>query len=89
MDEDIRVYDVADILENASSEVEAAAKEIANVKGHFGEVSALKCWIKEGESGKEPWVVSASLDGTLRRWSMKGLPLGCVLSSPLTCVLFP
>lgn len=87
MDEDIRVYDVTDILENASGEDEAAAKKIANVKGHFGEVSALRCWIKEGESGKEPWMVSASLDGTLRRWSMKGLLLGRVWSSLLTCVL--
>jgi hypothetical protein len=72
VDEDIRVYDVSEILENVTREGEAAAREIASVKGHFGEVSALKCWIKETESGKEPWVVSASLDGTLRRWSMKG-----------------
>ncbi|GHJ84326.1 hypothetical protein NliqN6_0728 [Naganishia liquefaciens] len=73
VDEDIRVYDVSDILENASRGDDASAKEIANVKGHFGEVSSLKCWIKEGEGGKEPWVVSASLDGTLRRWSMKDI----------------
>jgi hypothetical protein len=76
VDEDIRVYDVSEILENVTREGEAAAREIASVKGHFGEVSALKCWIKETESGKEPWVVSASLDGTLRRWSMKGSSAG-------------
>jgi hypothetical protein len=76
VDEDIRVYDVSEVLENVTREGEASAKEIASVKGHFGEVSALKCWIKETESGKAPWVVSASLDGTLRRWSMKGSSAG-------------
>ncbi|KAJ9105272.1 hypothetical protein QFC21_001639 [Naganishia friedmannii] len=78
VDEDIRVYDVTEILEQSGNthlagESTVEAREIANVKGHFGEVSALKCWIKDGEKGKEPWVVSASLDATLRRWSMKDI----------------
>lgn len=77
VDEDIRVYDVSEILEQSSNTHLAAentveAREVANVKGHFGEVSALRCWVRDGEKGKEPWVVSASLDATLRRWSMKG-----------------
>ncbi|KAJ9121147.1 hypothetical protein QFC24_004821 [Naganishia onofrii] len=78
VDEDIRVYDVTEILEQSGNTHLAAegtveAREIANIKGHFGEVSALRCWIKDGEKGKEPWVVSASLDATLRRWSMKDI----------------
>lgn len=86
VDEDIRVYDISEILENAvtlhtSGECAATAKEVATVKGHFGEVTSLRAWVKDGENGREPWVVSASLDGTLRRWSMKGRSagLGCPL----------
>ncbi|KAI5450464.1 hypothetical protein NCC49_003086 [Naganishia albida] len=78
VDEDIRVYDISEILENAvtlhtSGECAATAKEVATVKGHFGEVTSLRAWVKDGENGREPWVVSASLDGTLRRWSMKDI----------------
>ncbi|KAJ9108121.1 hypothetical protein QFC19_002588 [Naganishia cerealis] len=78
VDEDIRVYDVSEILEQSGDthlavDGQVKAREIANVKGHFGEVSALRCWIKDGDKGKEPWVVSASLDATLRRWSMKDI----------------
>lgn len=78
VDEDIRVYDVSEILEStgvshSGGDGAGVPGEIANVKGHFGEVSGLRAWVKEGEGGKEPWVVSASLDGTLRRWSMKGM----------------
>ncbi|KAJ9116746.1 hypothetical protein QFC20_000681 [Naganishia adeliensis] len=78
VDEDIRVYDVSEILESSGVSHSGGAsagiaKEIAIVKGHFGEVSSLRAWVKEGENGKEPWIVSASLDGTLRRWSIKDI----------------
>ncbi len=42
-------------------------------------MTALRLWIRkspvEGEPGKtrvEPWIVSAGLDGTLRRWKLSG-----------------
>jgi WD40 repeat protein len=53
------------------------AKEMKPVQGHCHEVSALCTWIKDvdGQEGKkEAWVVSAGLDGTIRRWSMQGEP---------------
>jgi WD40 repeat protein len=37
-------------------------------EGHKAEVSALAPWSRDGES----WIVSASLDRTLRRWKLAG-----------------
>jgi WD40 repeat protein len=87
-DQDIRVYDLSSTLESASrssqthSAGEGRAKEISRIKGHWADVIDLDVWVKEVEGGKkEAWVVSASLDETLRRWSMQGeLP---VLASTL------
>lgn len=66
----IRVYDVSSLHE---------PELIAETDGHWHDVTALRLWIREskieGEPGKvrrEPWVVSASLDGTLRRWKLTG-----------------
>lgn len=66
----IRVYDVSSLHE---------PELIAETDGHWHDVTALRLWIREskieGEPGKvsrEAWVVSASLDGTLRRWRLTG-----------------
>ncbi len=64
-DEDIRVWDAAAVGE-------AGVPPVAVVPGHCGEVSALATWIRETDGNKEVSVVSASLDGTLRRWTMTG-----------------
>lgn len=78
-DQDIRVYDLSSTLESASRSShthtagEGRAKEISRIKGHWADVIDLDVWVKEVEGGKkEAWVVSASLDETLRRWSMQG-----------------
>jgi len=60
----IRVYDVSSPDE----------PELLNeIDAHWHDVTALRLWIRKtvGEDGitrVEPWVVSASLDGTLRKW---------------------
>ncbi len=66
----IRVYDVSSPEE---------PELIAEIDAHWHDVTALRLWIRksqvEGEPGKvrvEPWIVSASLDGTLRRWKLDG-----------------
>jgi len=65
-DEDMRVWDISTITD-------PKAKPLSVVPGHCGEVTALATWVKEDESGKRVVsVVSASLDGTLRRWTMSG-----------------
>ncbi|TFK86376.1 WD40 repeat-like protein [Polyporus arcularius HHB13444] len=67
----IRVYDVSSPEE---------PELIAEIDAHWHDVTALRLWIRksqvEGEPGKvrvEPWIVSASLDGTLRRWRLDDL----------------
>ncbi|KAI0637110.1 WD40 repeat-like protein [Trametes polyzona] len=67
----IRVYDVS-----APEEPEL----LAEVDAHWHDVTALRLWMRrsavEGEPGRvrvEPWVVSASLDGTIRRWRLSEL----------------
>lgn len=66
----IRAYDVS-----SPDEPEL----LAETDGHWHDVTALRLWMRrskvEGEPGKvrvEPWVVSASLDGTIRRWRLNG-----------------
>jgi len=43
------------------------------VDAHWHDVTALRLWVKRSNSpsGFEPVIVSASLDGTIRRWSLK------------------
>ncbi|KAI0781081.1 WD40 repeat-like protein [Trametes elegans] len=67
----IRVYDVS-----SPDEPEL----LTEVDAHWHDVTALRLWMRrepvEGAPGKvrvEPWVVSASLDGTIRRWRLSEL----------------
>lgn len=66
-DEEIRVWDVTN-FEDASGD----AKLVVTVEGHFGEVGALRVWVRDQDGRKSGWVVSAGLDGFLRRWAMDG-----------------
>jgi hypothetical protein len=55
----IRAYDVGDAH---------APVLCGETDAHAHDVTALRLWVRAGE----PWVVSASLDGTLRRWKLAG-----------------
>ena len=77
----IRVFDVSSLEE---------PELIAETDGHWHDVTALRLWIRkseiEGQPGKvrvEPWIVSASLDGTLRRWRLTGEPMFYVTAMSL------
>ena len=64
----IRVYDVSS---PESPEV------IQDIDAHWHDVTALRLWFRKSENEKgqmtiEPFIISSSLDGTLRRWSLKG-----------------
>jgi WD40 repeat protein len=65
-DEHIRVYDLS------LGEGPQQARLLREVEGHCAEVVALRRWVRrdvEGREGRgEEWVVSAGLDGTVRRW---------------------
>ncbi|EPT05940.1 hypothetical protein FOMPIDRAFT_1044419 [Fomitopsis schrenkii] len=67
----IRVYDIATPEE---------PELIREVDAHWHDVTALRLWMRttpvKGGQGKlqvEPWIVSASLDGTLRKWRLSEL----------------
>ncbi|KAJ7632221.1 WD40 repeat-like protein [Roridomyces roridus] len=65
----IRVYDVSTLQE---------PELIHQVDAHWHDVTALHLWTRQstGEDGKtrvEPWVVSTSLDGTIRKWRLAEL----------------
>jgi hypothetical protein len=61
----IRVYDVSSVDE---------AEFIREVEGHWRDVTLLRMWIRESVDGtkRDVWVVSGSLDGTLRKWKLSG-----------------
>ena len=61
----IRVYDISSLDE---------AEFIREVEGHWHDVTHLRTWIRESVDGtkRDVWAISASLDGTLRRWKLSG-----------------
>jgi WD40 repeat protein len=61
----IRTYDVS-----SPDEVEF----IKEVEGHWHDVTHLRLWFPESADGsrRDVWVVSGSLDGTLRKWKLSG-----------------
>jgi hypothetical protein len=51
---------------------------MSEIDAHWHEVTALRLWLrkwkgKDGLIRVEPWVVSASLDGTIRKWKLSGI----------------
>lgn len=64
----ITVFDVSD---------PSSPQTIRTVDAHWHDVTALKLWVRQsrgddGITSQEPWVVSASLDGTIRKWRLAG-----------------
>ena len=82
-DQSIRVFAISSTTDLASRSYSSEqikldpgrgrARQVSRIEGHWADVVDLDVWVKEVEGGKkEAWVVSASLDETLRRWSMQG-----------------
>jgi len=74
----IRVYDVSSLEE---------PEFIRKIEGHWREVTAIRLWFRSrvGDNGKpyiEPWIVSASLDTTIRRWKLSELLAPATVSRP-------
>ncbi|CAO1626229.1 unnamed protein product [Sympodiomycopsis kandeliae] len=81
-DEDVRVFSIDDV--NATRNEDVGVKLINTQSGHWHEVEFLGAWfgtVQQPKLGadedevKEPkpswWVVSAGLDGSIRRWPFK------------------
>jgi len=65
----IRVYDVSD---------PDCPDLIGEIDGHWHDVTALRLWVRktvgdDGQTRVEPWIISASLDGTIRKWRLQDL----------------
>lgn len=64
----VRLYDVS-----TPSEPEV----LGEIDAHWHDVTALRLWVSktrtdDGRTRVEPWIISASLDGTIRRWRFSG-----------------
>jgi hypothetical protein len=82
----IRVYDVSSLEE---------PEFIREIEGHWREVTAIRLWFRKcpGDNGKsyvEPWIVSASLDSTIRKWKLSGkfglFSFGLLRTMILSCI---
>ncbi|EKM82832.1 hypothetical protein AGABI1DRAFT_97781 [Agaricus bisporus var. burnettii JB137-S8] len=67
----IRVYDLSTFDQ---------PEMIRDVEAHWHDILKLRFWIRKTTSGDgltrvEPWVVSTSLDGTIRKWRLSELVL--------------
>ena len=46
---------------------------VGEIDGHWFLVTALRVWLRKDGNGRiEVWVISASLDGTIRKWRFTG-----------------
>lgn len=68
----IRIYDISNPDE---------PELIGEIDGHWHDVTALRLWVRRTTAGDnktrvEPWIISASLDGTIRKWRLEGLSCG-------------
>lgn len=83
-DESIRIWDLTEtelrIKPNTSAWKTAKTTQEAEYPGlvrlmdeHFHEVNLLRVWLRLAENGLdvETWIVSASLDGTIRKWKLE------------------
>ncbi|KIO29476.1 hypothetical protein M407DRAFT_6152 [Tulasnella calospora MUT 4182] len=85
----IRIYDVSELVEEDEdpgesgnqkplTEVSGVARLLNEVDAHSHSVTSLQLWLKtssEVPTG-EPWIVSGSLDGTVRKWRLSELVAG-------------
>ena len=64
----IRLYDLSTISE---------PEILGEIDAHWHDVTAIRLWMRtsKNEAGQtriEPWIVSTSLDGTIRKWRFSG-----------------
>jgi hypothetical protein len=63
----LRVYDMSSLIE----------PELLNeFDAHWHDITAIRLWVRKGEKdGKttiEPWIITTSLDATIRKWRLQG-----------------
>jgi len=83
----IRIFDIAS-LEEPEPEL------VGLIDGHWHDVIGLQMWVRrlvgaDGRTRIEPWIISASLDGTIRKWRLSELLTSLPLESPDSKPLLP
>jgi WD40 repeat protein len=76
IDESIRIFDLAELDDQVVSKVPWAGIPaegklpgmVQDVEGHSHDVIDLGVFMKDVDGKREAWILSASVDGTLRRW---------------------
>jgi hypothetical protein len=63
---------------------------VGEIDAHWHDVTDLGLWMrvveKDGKRWNETWILSASLDATLRRWRLEGNPPAIIKKMILTTV---
>lgn len=82
--ESLSCFDASELAESSVSAQERSEMTTISTKGsltplggvdaHSEGITGLQLWLRrqQDSSPTEPWIVSASLDGTLRRWKLSG-----------------
>ena len=65
----LRIYDISTLDE---------PEYIGEVDAHWHDITAIRLWLRKfvGDDGKarvEPWIITTSLDRTIRKWKLTGL----------------
>ncbi len=80
----IFVWDITSIDEEYG-----VIEKVTELDAHTHDVTAIGFWVRSSETEgrtKEAWIVTASLDGTIRRWHLGGLSfLSCYHARFIRC----
>lgn len=57
---------------SAFGERDGETEVISEVDAHWHDITGIGLWIRTTDGQKEAWIVTASLDGTLRKWKLSG-----------------
>ncbi|KAG8908183.1 hypothetical protein FRB99_008726 [Tulasnella sp. 403] len=81
----IRVYDISELVDDNTEDghprvTQGTAHLLHEIDVHSQPVTSLALWIRRTDENSPPvpWIVSSSLDGTLRRWNLSDLISGTV-----------
>lgn len=69
---------------SAFGEPDGGVDVLSKIDAHSHDITGIGSWIRSVDGRKEAWIVTASLDGTIRRWRLEGeCLLRCVGSDRL------
>lgn len=67
---------------SAFGERDGETEVLSKVDAHWHDITGVGLWTRTVDGRKEPWIVTASLDGTLRRWKLSRAYSTCIIPLP-------